>query len=102
MCYIYNIISKNGKYKILGVDMKTHDLKIEKKYFNDVMTEKKKFEVRKDDRGYQVNDVLSLNEYDKDKQIYTGRHISAKVLYILDDNTFLKEGYIILSISIIK
>ena len=58
--------------------MKTHDLKIEKKYFNDVMTEKKKFEVRKNDRGYQVNDVLSLNEYDKDNK------------YILVDISLLK------------
>ncbi|MFC2542053.1 MAG: DUF3850 domain-containing protein [Leptotrichia hofstadii] len=46
--------------------------------------------------------MLSLNEYDKDKKIYTGRHISAKVLYILDDSTFLKEGYVVLSIAIIK
>ena len=82
--------------------MKIHDLKIEKKYFNDVVTERKKFEVRKNDRNYQVNDILSLNEYDKDKQIYTGRHISAKVLYILDDSTFLKERYVVLSIAIIK
>ncbi|WP_369711599.1 DUF3850 domain-containing protein [Leptotrichia sp. HSP-334] len=82
--------------------MKTHDLKIERKYFDDVITERKRFEVRKNDRDYQVNDILSLNEYDKDKQIYTGRHISAKVLYILDDNTFLKEGYVVLSISVIK
>ena len=49
--------------------MKTHDLKIEKKYFNDVIAERKKFEVRKNDRNYQVNDILSLNEYDKDKQV---------------------------------
>lgn len=82
--------------------MKIHDLKIEKKYFNDVVTERKKFEVRKNDRDYQVNDILSLNEYDKDKKIYAGRHISAKVLYILDDSTFLKEGYVVLSIAIIK
>lgn len=82
--------------------MKIHDLKIEKKFFNDVITEKKKFEVRKNDRDYQVNDILTLNEYDKDKQIYTGRQVSAKILYILDDDTFLKEGYVVLSISIIK
>ena len=82
--------------------MKTHDLKIEKKYFNDVIAERKKFEVRKNDRGYQVNDILSLNEYDKDNQVYTGRHISVKVLYILDDSAFLKEGYVVLSIAIIK
>ena len=82
--------------------MKIHDLKIEKKYFNDVVTERKKFEVRKNDRDYQVNDILSLNEYDKDKKIYAGRHISAKVLYILDDSTFLKEGCVVLSIAIIK
>ena len=82
--------------------MKTHYLKIEKKYFNDVIAERKKFEVRKNDRDYQVNDILSLNEYDKDKQVYTGRHISVKVLYILDDSAFLKEGYVVLSIAIIK
>ena len=82
--------------------MKTHDLKIEKKYFNDVIAERKKVEVRKNDIDYQLNDILSLNEYDKDKQVYTGRHSSVKVLYILDDSAFLKEGYVVLSIAIIK
>lgn len=54
----------------------------------------------KNDRNYQVNDMLSLNEYYKDKKIYTGRHISDEILYILNDNSFLKKRYIILSFYI--
>lgn len=38
-----------------------HELKIAPKYFEAVISDKKKFEVRKDDRNYQENDVLTVD-----------------------------------------
>lgn len=41
--------------------MTIHDLKLDDNYFNDVEKGKKKFEIRKNDRGFQVGDVLKLH-----------------------------------------
>ena len=42
----------------------------------------KLFEIRKNDRNFQVGDVLLLKEWDNIK--YTGREVGAMVRYILD------------------
>lgn len=47
-----------------------HDLKITPKYFDDVWNGIKRFELRKDDRDYQIGDTLLLREWDGEK--YTG------------------------------
>ena len=72
-----------------------HELKILPQYYNDVIKGIKKFELRKDDRGYKVGDFILLKEYDNK---YTGREILLRVIYILRNcETYgLKEGYCIL------
>ena len=45
--------------------MKTHELKLEIKYFDDVKSGKKNFEIRKNDRDFQVGDILELKAYVK-------------------------------------
>lgn len=44
--------------------MKTHELKLDIKYFDDVKSGKKNFEIRKNDRDFQVGDVLNLKAYE--------------------------------------
>lgn len=51
--------------------MRIHQIKIAPKYFNAVVAGSKKAELRKDDRGYKVGDVLSLCEWKHGS--YTGR-----------------------------
>ncbi|WP_088840991.1 DUF3850 domain-containing protein [Listeria sp. ILCC797] len=36
--------------------------------------------MRCNDRDYQKGDFLSLNEYEADKEVYTGRQIEARIL----------------------
>lgn len=43
--------------------MKTHELKLDIKYFDDVKSGKKNFEIRKNDRDFQVGDILELKAY---------------------------------------
>lgn len=43
--------------------MKVHELKLDTKYFEDAKSGKKNFEIRKNDRGYQIGDVLELKAY---------------------------------------
>lgn len=74
-----------------------HSLKIDQKYYEEVLTGKKKFEVRRNDRDFQVGDLLNLHEIEKGG--YTGRSFAVEVTYILDDPQFCKENYVIMSIS---
>lgn len=71
---------------------KTIDLKIEPKYFEAQEKGDKNFEIRKNDRGYQVGDLLFLHEYENNQ--YTGRILVRKITYITSYKQ--KEGYVVL------
>lgn len=72
---------------------KTHELKIYPKYFEAILDGKKTFEIRKDDRDFQVGDSIVLKEWDNIK--YSGREIQAIIKYMLDDAFIgLAEGYV--------
>lgn len=76
---------------------KTHELKILPEYYKAVLKGKKKFELRKNDRDYEVGDRLILNEFDGEK--YTGEFVIKNITYILKGGSYgLEEGYVILSI----
>lgn len=79
--------------------MKTHELKILPKYFNDVWDGVKTFELRKDDRDYKVGDYLRLLEFENGN--YTGKEVNFKISYLLRDceEYGLKEGFVILGIK---
>ena len=74
---------------------KTVEKKILPKYFNEVASGRKRFELRKDDEGIQIGDIIVLREYDGD---YTGRSITATVSYVLRNcpEWGLMEGYCII------
>lgn len=76
-----------------------HELKIKSEHFQAVCDGRKKAELRKDDRGYKVGDVLWLKEVDGDK--FTGRELAVQVTHILRNcpEYGLADGYCILSIG---
>lgn len=81
-----------------------HQLKIESKYFKQIIDGIKTFEVRKNDREFHAGDYLGLNEITdhpinkKDERKETGRVILVKVLNVFDNSDFVKEGFVIMSI----
>lgn len=80
--------------------MRVHKLKIQSQYFWDVMAGKKTFEIRKNDRDYSVGDAVILREWDNNS--YSGREMSARITYMLDDNFVgIVPGYVILGIELI-
>lgn len=79
---------------------KVHSIRLAKTYFNDVASGKKSFELRKNDRGYKVGDMLEMLEFADGRN--TGRIIQAEVVYMLEGYTGLEEGYCILGISVKK
>lgn len=76
-----------------------HALKQLPEYFDDVIFGTKGFEVRKNDRPFQVGDLLALNEWDAEMERYTGRSCLVCIDYILNDEAYCKEGYVILGIK---
>lgn len=76
-----------------------HALKIEQKHFEAVIKGEKTFEIRKNDRGYQVGDILALNEFDNNSNKYTDRSALVSVDYILDDEKYLAEEHIVMGIK---
>lgn len=81
-------------------EKKVHDVKLGTTFFDDVKTGRKTFELRKNDRGYKEGDTIVLHEY-KDGTT-TGRTITKKIVYMLEDFTGLEDGYCILGLGEVK
>ena len=78
-------------------EKKVHDVKLGTTFFDDVKTGRKTFELRKNDRGYKEGVTIVLHEY-KDGTT-TGRTITKKIVYMLEDFTGLEDGYCILGLG---
>lgn len=87
--------------------MKLHELKLSNKYFNDVLLCKKTFEIRKNDRDYQVGDLIhfiSVNDNDIHKldliRIMNNDNVY-RITYVLKDveEYGLDNDYCILGIK---
>lgn len=76
-----------------------HHLKTWPEYFEKVLSGKKRFELRKDDRNFEEGDYLVLREYDPIKNRYTGRRCPVVVEYLLKGGQFgIEEGNVCMSI----
>jgi len=61
--------------------MTRHELKIWPEYFEAIWEYKKTFELRVNDRNYQVGDLLHLREWDPEVKMYTGREVMRRNTY---------------------
>ena len=113
-CQFYGLVTKES---VLETNCADHWIKVEEieevkdtgrtirlktwpEYFQAILEGKKKFEFRKNDKGFRVGDVLWLDEYDNEEKDYTGRMCYRKITYILKDNPFFNlDDYVILSIT---
>lgn len=75
-----------------------HELKTLEPYFYDVKIGKKDFEVRFNDRNFQVGDILILRQQIPGEGT-THRTIHKKVKYILEYPEVLLPGYVILGLE---
>ena len=79
---------------------KTHYLKCINPYFQDAFDGKKKFEVRLNDRDFNVCDEIILQEYDAENREYMKRELRCEIIYILDNPDFCKKGYVIIGFRV--
>jgi Domain of unknown function (DUF3850) len=61
----------------------THELKTYPEFFEAVVEGQKHFEVRRDDRDFQINDTLILREWLPEQQCFSGRLTLKTVTYVL-------------------
>lgn len=92
-------IPRTNKIEVPGneTDERRHRLKLAKMFFDAVDTGKKSFELRKNDRNYQIGDILELHEMSNGEE--TGRVTEKQVIYILEGFKGLEEGYCILGLE---
>ena len=80
-----------------------HDLKCWPEPFEKMWRGLKTFEYRRDDRGFQVGDVLNLREWDNEIGSYTGSFRLMAVTYILRGPDFgVPTGFVIMSIRPVR
>lgn len=86
-----------------------HKLKTDPQPFNDVASGKKTFEIRYDDRNFQVGDLLELNKtrFTGEEMKsgvgleYTGDSVVVRVMHLMEGPVYgLKNGWVIMSVSI--
>ena len=82
-----------------GDGRKIHQIRIAAMYFDDVVSGKKPFELRKNDGGYKEGDILEMMEFVDGKN--TGRTVKALVTYLLQEYKGLEDGYCIMGIKVI-
>jgi Domain of unknown function (DUF3850) len=87
-----------------------HELKCWPPYFLHLLDERKRFEVRYDDRRFRVGDIIKFREYVPKEHgyaedYYTGRNLFRRVRYILnprperDPDCGLVAGYVVLDLE---
>ena len=80
-----------------------HKLKTHSPFFEDLLKGVKNFELRKDDRDFQIEDILLLEEWDPVFKVETGRRVRREVQYVLRGNDIspkwgLQSGFCILGL----
>lgn len=79
------------------MDDHRHKLKLAKMFFNDMQTGRKPFDLQKNDREYQLGDVIEYREMDNGEP--TGRILEKEIIYILEGFAGLTEGWCILALA---
>lgn len=91
---------KFGPCKYERNEVNEHELKITKDNFDAIVKGQKTFELRRNDRNYEVGDILLLRDWDDNLKEFSGLSYRVRVMYILKDvpELGLHPDYIIMGI----
>ena len=82
--------------------MRMHDIKCWPMHYDRLIDGSKRFEVRKNDRDYQVGDKLWIREWDPKAREYTERDIVFLISYIMSPHSCMaamQSDFVILSLN---
>lgn len=86
--------------EVAETEMKvTHQIKLEAEFFDDALSGRKSFELRKNDRNYKEGDMLEMEEIKDGKK--TGRKCSKRIVYMMENFEGLEDGYCILGCELL-
>jgi Domain of unknown function (DUF3850) len=78
--------------------MSEHDLKVWPEFWENLESGRKTFEIRIDDRGFEVGDTLLLREWHPVNHTYSGRKVRRTITHMLRNWRGIQSGYVILSL----
>jgi hypothetical protein len=76
----------------------THDLKIHPEPFAQARAGRKRYEIRRDDRDFQVGDLVRLQEWDPARG-YTGEELPPQAITCITRGYGLLDGYVVLGLG---
>jgi len=77
-----------------------HELKVDLDYYEPLISCRKNFEVRRNDRDFAEGDLLFLREWDSGRHAYTNLEAIAQVGYVYDGTLGgIEEGFIAFSVE---
>ncbi len=84
-----------------------HELKTWPEFFDAIVSGKKTFEVRRNDRSFRVGDTLHLRRFDPETLYnhdrYDGQEVRASVTYVMHGGHFgLAEGWVCMGIKVLE
>ena len=82
--------------------MRHHDLKIKQKYFDRIMFGGKSFEVRLNDRDYQVGDTIQFDVYEDNSNKLSSSPTQMFGIKYIHSGLGMLDNYVVLSIDFIK
>lgn len=98
---------KSDEEKMNNIPSKTqeniprvHQIKVGTTFFEDIVSGKKNFTIRKNDRGYKVGDILEKLEFADGRN--TGRSVRLLVNYMLEDFTGIEDGYCVMGTTLMN
>jgi hypothetical protein len=77
--------------------IQNHVLKVWPPFFAKLADGSKNFEIRKNDRGYQEGDTLTLREWDSETKQYTGREVGRVITYMTSMHQ--QYGYVVMALA---
>lgn len=89
-----------NKENVIEAETKViHQIKLEEEFFDDALSGRKSFELRKNDRNYEEGDVLEMEEVKDGAK--TGRKCSKRIVYMMENFEGLENGYCILGCELL-
>ena len=82
--------------------MGIHILKTVQPFFDEVEKGTKTFELRRNDRDFQVGDEVYLQEYDMLHNSFSGKMVKVLITYILENRVGLDDSFCIFAFKIIE
>lgn len=80
--------------------MKTHEVKTHPDFFEASLSGAKPFEVRNNDREFNVHEILHQREWNPETEAYTGRESIKEITYVLTGERWgIKPGYAVLGLK---